>query len=113
MEMASALPSTEAASAAQMSRASPSWLAPATALQTGAYMLAFLVIIVLGLLPHRVPGPVRLLALMLLAGILANALICGAVSQPATRYGARVSWLLPFAAVVLAMFSKRNPAGRT
>lgn len=89
------------------------WLAPATALQTGAYMLAFLVIIVLGLLPHRVPGPVRLLALMLLAGILANALICGAVSQPATRYGARVSWLLPFAAVVLAMFSKRNPAGRT
>lgn len=89
------------------------WLAPATALQTGAYMLAFLVIIVLGLLPHRVPGPVRLLVLMLLAGILANALICGAVSQPATRYGARVSWLLPFAAVVLALFSKRNPAGRT
>lgn len=92
---------------------STTWLAPATALQTGAYMLAFLMVIVLGLLPHRVPGPVRLLVLMLLAGILANALICGAVSQPATRYGARVSWLLPLAAVILAMFSKRNPVGRT
>lgn len=88
------------------------WLAPATALQTGAYMLAFLSIIVLGLLPHRVPGPIRLLVLMLLAGLLANALICGAVSQPATRYGARVSWLLPLAAVILAMFSKRNAVGR-
>ena len=87
------------------------WLAPATALQTGAYMLALLSVIVLGLLPHRVPGPVRLLVLMLLAGILANALICGAVSQPATRYGARVSWLLPLAAVILAMFSKRNAVG--
>ncbi len=90
---------------------STTWLAPATALQTGAYMLAFLVIIVLGLLPHRVPGPIRWLVLMLLAGILANALICGGVSQPATRYGARVSWLLPLAAVILAMFSKRNPVG--
>ena len=75
-------------------------------------MLAFLSIIVLGLLPHRVPGPIRLLVLMLLAGLLANALICGAVSQPATRYGARVSWLLPLAAVILAMFSKRNAVGR-
>lgn len=87
------------------------WLAPVTAIQTGTYMLALLSIIVLGLLPHRVPGPVRLLVLMLIAGLLANALICGAVSQPATRYGARVSWLLPLAAVILAMFSRRNAVG--
>ena len=35
------------------------------------------------------------LAIMVLLGILANALVCGGISQPSTRYGARVIWLLP------------------
>ncbi len=44
---------------------------------------------------------------MLLFGILANALVCGGISQPATRYGARVIWLLPLAATILVLFFRR------
>jgi hypothetical protein len=36
-------------------------------------------------------------------GILVNALVCGGISQPATRYGARVIWLLPMLATLLAL----------
>jgi hypothetical protein len=32
-----------------------------------------------------------------------NALICGGLSAPHPRYGARIMWLLPLAALVLAM----------
>ncbi|MEZ5870135.1 MAG: hypothetical protein R3D46_17710 [Defluviimonas denitrificans] len=48
--------------------------------------------------PNRVPGRIKGLVVMLLLGILANALVCGGISQPATRAMARqVIWLLPLA----------------
>lgn len=42
-------------------------------------------------------------ALFVLAAVLGNALICGGLSAPHPRYGARIMWLLPLAALVLAM----------
>jgi hypothetical protein len=38
------------------------------------------------------------LALLLIAGLLANAVICGALSKPDARYQMRLEWLLPLAA---------------
>ena len=44
---------------------------------------------------------------MVLLGVLANALVCGGISQPATRYGARVIWLLPLTATIMMIFARR------
>jgi len=41
-------------------------------------------------------------ALFLVAAVLGNALICGGLSAPHPRYGARIMWLLPVAALLLA-----------
>ena len=49
------------------------------------------------------PGGMRLFVLMILAGLVANAVVCGGISQPATRYGSRVIWLLPWLAVLAAL----------
>ncbi|MGC1428419.1 MAG: hypothetical protein WA822_07495 [Albidovulum sp.] len=84
-----------------------SWLAIVTPAQQVFYVLSLLVVAALVLWPGRVPGEVKALAVMLLLGILANALVCGGISQPATRYGARVIWLLPLAATILAIFAAR------
>jgi hypothetical protein len=35
-------------------------------------------------------------------GIFVNAAVCGILSGPHDRYAARVSWLLPFAALLVA-----------
>lgn len=40
--------------------------------------------------------------LLLLGGVVVNAVISGALSEPHARYGARVIWLLPMAAALLA-----------
>ncbi len=72
----------------------------------GAALMALLI----GALHPRAAGPVRLFSMMILLGLLANAFICGAFSQPAPRYGARVAWLLPFAAVLVwGMIRAQDP----
>ena len=38
---------------------------------------------------------------MLLAGVLLNALLSGALSEAHSRYGARVAWVIPLAAMLL------------
>lgn len=81
------------------------WLVPVTWVHRIYYVLSAAVVLVLLVQPGRVPGKVKIFALMLIAGILANAVVCGAVSQPAARYGARVIWLLPFAAALLGLFA--------
>jgi hypothetical protein len=48
----------------------------------------------------RGQGLALALTLFLLAAVLGNALICGALSGPHPRYGARVMWLLPVAALL-------------
>ena len=44
----------------------------------------------------------RALALCVLIGLAANAFATGALSKPHQRYGARIAWLLPAAALLLA-----------
>ncbi|MGI9127770.1 MAG: hypothetical protein ACR2IG_06145 [Roseomonas sp.] len=48
----------------------------------------------------RGQGLVLAFALFLLAAVVGNALICGGLSGPHPRYGARVMWLLPVAALL-------------
>ncbi len=61
------------------------------------YILSLAVVLWLAVRPGTSQA-VRGFAAMIILGILANALVCGGISQPATRYGARVIWLLPFLA---------------
>lgn len=89
------------------------WLDVVTPLHEGYYLLSLLIIVALVAVPGRVPAEIRALAVLLLLGILANAVVCGGISQPATRYGARVIWLLPLAAMILILFAwPRRPGGR-
>lgn len=53
--------------------------------------------------PQTIPGSARLFAFIVLTGLIVNAFVCGGISQPADRYGARVIWLLPYTATFLAM----------
>ena len=75
------------------------WLATADPAQSVLYGLA--VLAVLGLLASgRLPPAVATFLIMILIGIVVNAFVSGVFSQPANRYGARVIWLLPVAAVI-------------
>lgn len=51
----------------------------------------------------------RRLALLIGAGIVINAGVCGILSAPVDRYQARVSWLLPLAAITVAVYRARPP----
>lgn len=90
------------------------WLDGLTPLHEGYYLMSLLIIVALVAVPGRVPAEIRALAVLLCLGILANAVVCGGISQPATRYGARVIWLLPLAAAILTLFAwPRRGAGGT
>lgn len=83
------------------------WIGPLTVAQGAVYAVSLLLILMLCLMPGRVSPQIRALALVVVAGILANALVCGGISQPATRYGARVIWLLPLMATLMTMVALR------
>jgi hypothetical protein len=51
----------------------------------------------------RGQGLALTLTLFLLAAVLGNALICGGLSAPHPRYGARIMWLLPAAALLCSL----------
>lgn len=84
------------------------WLGPLTIAQGVLYALSLLVIAALVVWPDKVPGAWRSFAVVIVLGILANALVCGGISQPADRYGARVIWLLPMAATLLLLAARRK-----
>ena len=52
----------------------------------------------------------RRFAIMLLLGLLANALVCGVLSTPHDRYQSRVMWLVPLLAFLLATAPPRRTA---
>lgn len=80
------------------------WVAPLTRLHEIYYALAGLALLALLVLPQsRLPRRVRLFGVLVLLGILANAFVTGAISQPANRYGARVIFLIPALLAVLAL----------
>ena len=84
------------------------WIEPVNTVHEAVYMLSFGVILICLLWPGRVPADIKLFALLILIGLFMNALVCGGVSQPADRYGARVMWLLPFTAAFLILFLPRR-----
>jgi len=53
------------------------------------------------------------LGTLVLLAYLGNAFICGAVSNPADRYGSRLAWLAAITAILLLARVLRRDAGRT
>lgn len=82
------------------------WIDPLLTVHRAVYLASSLILAGLLLLPaSRLPRTVRIWGFVLIAGIVANAFVCGAVSQPAGRYGARVLFLLPMSAGLLLSLS--------
>jgi hypothetical protein len=78
------------------------WIQPLTNFHSGLYIVSAIALLVLTCAPgNRVPAAMRGFAVLIGLGILANAFVCGALSQSADRYGARVMFLLPMAVVIL------------
>jgi hypothetical protein len=88
--------------------ANVNWLNTVTPIHSALYLASLGAILVLLVWPRRVPKEIKALAIMLIFGILANALVCGGISQPATRYGARVIWLLPLVAAIMVLFAMHS-----
>lgn len=97
----------------QAGRLSPDgpWLRPLTWLQGLLYAASLAVTGLLVVQRDRLPKELRGFAIVLVLGILANAFVCGALSQPATRYGMRVIWLLPLVATMLLLFARFGRSG--
>ncbi len=53
-----------------------------------------------------------LLAATIAVSVLANAFVCGALSNPHDRYGARLTWLAPLALMLVPVCLRRRPLGR-
>lgn len=82
------------------------WVDQVNRIHTVYYLISAAALLALIALPQsRVPGPMRLFGGMIVIGLLANAFVTGAISQPADRYGARVIFLLPMTALLLVMSS--------
>jgi hypothetical protein len=76
-------------------------------------------LVVAAALLRRVPrtppdSPVVPIIIWTVFGIVVNAAVCGIFSGPHDRYSARVAWLLPFAALLIApAFLSRSSVGQT
>lgn len=79
------------------------WMGIVNKIHPAIYTLSAAIVLWLVVWPGQISQPFRVFALFLLLGIIINAVVCGGVSQPAPRYGARVMWLLPFAATLLLL----------
>lgn len=84
------------------------WLGPVSVAQDLLYAVSALVLLGLAAWPGKLTGRMRALAVMGLLGVLVNAFICGGISQPATRYGARVIWLLPLLTTFCILYATRS-----
>lgn len=88
------------------------WLAPLNAFHASVYIVSLAAIATALVWPGALLRPERVLAGFVVLAILVNAFVCGGVSQPATRYGARVAWLLPYLAMLLVLIAhgrRRKP----
>jgi hypothetical protein len=77
------------------------WVGTLTWVHGLVYAASLVAIAVLLAMPRPAGRPVARFVAMVLMGVVANALVCGAISEPAARYGARVMFLLPMTAALL------------
>lgn len=78
------------------------WL---TIVHGAVYAVSALLVVVIVILPQKSPPlAFRAFAMVILIGVLVNAFVCGGVSQPSDRYGARVAFLLPIATSFILLF---------
>lgn len=93
-----------------------SWIRATNAAHRVIYAASLALIVFLMVVPGLMTRELRVFAGFVLVGILINAFVCGAVSQPAARYGARVIWLLPMLACLLSLaairLKRENEASR-
>ncbi len=87
------------------------WVGDVTQGQGIVYASSLALVLTLLFLPGAVSPSLRAFAVAIMLGLLANAFICGAISQPATRYGARVVWLLPMLATLMLMVASQHRDG--
>jgi hypothetical protein len=77
-------------------------------------LVAFILLLFAGMgILQRQNGPlsgVMKFALLIVLGVLANALVCGAVSKPGARYQMRLIWLIPVAAMMTTLVGRPNDA---
>ncbi len=85
-----------------------SWIEPINTVHGAVYFCSLVIIAGCLIWPGSAPREMKQFTLLILAGIFLNALVCGGISQPADRYGARVMWLLPFCAALLILFLPRR-----
>lgn len=98
----------EAIAAARLT-AIPAWLGPLDAAHATVYLVCtFVILAILLRRRFRPDDGLAGLATLVLLGILANAAVCGAISQPADRYGARVALLLPPLLALLLPFVRHS-----
>ena len=80
------------------------WVTTLTTLHQIYYALAGLALLALLVAPQsRLPRHLRAFGVLVILGVLANAFVTGAISQPANRYGARAIFLIPAVLVLLVM----------
>lgn len=83
-------------------RSGLAWL---TVVHGAVYAVSALLVVVIVVLPQKAPPlALRGFAMVILIGVLINAFVCGGVSQPSDRYGARVAFLLPIATSFIFLF---------
>lgn len=87
-----------------------SWLTPVEQIHSVVYAASALVLLAALVCPGALDARMRGFVLLILAGILVNAVVCGGLSTPADRYGARVMWLLPLTAVMASMVWRARAA---
>jgi hypothetical protein len=66
-------------------------------------LISMLLLPVILLLGRGKYGDLRLLAATVAVALLANAVVCGALSNPHDRYGARLAWIATFAVLLVPM----------
>lgn len=81
------------------------WLKPLHAAQQVLYSISFAVVLFALFRPRSVNKRCKVFLALIVMGVLVNALVMGGVSQAATRYGSRVIWLIPLAAMLSFYFS--------
>jgi hypothetical protein len=73
-------------------------------IQVPVALISMLVLVPVIVLAGRAEyGDLRLLAATVAVALLANAVVCGALSNPHSRYGARLAWIATFAVALLPM----------